>query len=95
MTRNLDKRIELMFPIENPEHKAKVLYALRAMFRDNVKAWILAADGRYRRKRPAPGEPRFQVQQQLQEDSRRAASRAREAAGIVFRPEQGAHTRRQ
>ena len=24
MTRNLDKRVELMFPVEDPEHKAKV-----------------------------------------------------------------------
>jgi polyphosphate kinase len=94
MTRNLDKRIELMFPIENPEHKAKVMHALRAMFRDTVKGWILDADGTYRRKRPAPGEPPFRVQQQLQEESSRAASQAREAAGIVFRPEQGVHPHR-
>ena len=36
MTRNFDKRIELLFPVERPEHKAKALHALRAMFRDNV-----------------------------------------------------------
>ena len=36
MTRNFDKRIELLFPVERAEHKAKVLHALRAMFRDNV-----------------------------------------------------------
>ena len=52
MTRNLDKRVELMFPIEHADHKARVLYALRAMFRDTVKARWLGADGVYRR-RPA------------------------------------------
>ena len=45
MTRNLDKRIELMFPVEDPGHKATVLHALRAMFRDTVKARRLNADG--------------------------------------------------
>ena len=38
MTRNLDKRVELMFPVEHAAHKAKVLHALRAMFLDTVKA---------------------------------------------------------
>jgi hypothetical protein len=38
MTRNLDKRVELMFPIEQSEHRARVLHALRWMFRDNVKS---------------------------------------------------------
>ena len=37
MTRNLDKRVELMFPVEDAEARAKVVYALRAMFRDNAK----------------------------------------------------------
>ena len=45
MTRNLDKRVELMFPLDRADHKAKVLYALRAMFRDNVKARQLNPDG--------------------------------------------------
>ena len=54
MTRNLDKRIELMFPIENAEHKAKVLHALRAMFRDTVKSRWLGADGVYRRRKRRP-----------------------------------------
>jgi hypothetical protein len=38
MGRNLDKRIELMFPIESPAAKRKVLDILTVLFRDNVKA---------------------------------------------------------
>jgi polyphosphate kinase len=38
MSRNLDKRIELMFPIDDAANRDRVLHALRAMFRDNVKA---------------------------------------------------------
>jgi polyphosphate kinase len=87
MTRNLDKRIELMFPIETEEHKARILHSLRAMFRDNVKARVLRADGTYQRKAAPPGEPAFRVQQYLQEDAQRRA--ARERPGVTFVPEVG------
>jgi len=87
MTRNLDKRVELMFPIEPPDHKARVLYALRAMFRDNVKARRLGSDGIYRRVDRLPEEPPFRVQQHLYEEAQRLASLTQERTGIVFRPE--------
>jgi polyphosphate kinase len=87
MTRNLDKRVELLFPIEAAEHKAKVLHALRAMFRDTVKSWWLGADGGYHRRQLMPGESSFRVQHALQDEARRALS-AREGAGVVFQPQQ-------
>lgn len=93
MTRNFDKRIELLFPVERPDHKAKVLHVLRSMFRDNVKARQLGADGRYYRRSPGPGEPAYRVQQVLQDEARRAAQLARETAGITLVPVQGgSHT---
>jgi polyphosphate kinase len=87
MSRNLDKRVELMFPVENPEHKGTVIYALRAMFRDNVKARCLRADGVYERKRGVAGEPTFRVQQHLQDAVRRRQALARERADVTFSPE--------
>jgi polyphosphate kinase len=84
MTRNLDKRIELLFPVERAEHKAKVMHALRAMFRDNAKARQLTADGTYIRRLPTSGETSCRVQQQMQDDARRAASLARDVAGVSF-----------
>jgi polyphosphate kinase len=89
MSRNLDKRVELMFPVENAAHKASVLYALRAMFRDNVRARCLRADGSYQRKKRARGEQPFRVQQHLQEEARRRMALARERAGVTFSPEEG------
>jgi polyphosphate kinase len=89
MSRNLDRRVELMFPVESPEHKATVIYALRAMFRDNVKARCLRADGVYERKRPVAGEPPFRVQQHLQDEVQRRHALARERAGVTFSPERG------
>ena len=87
MTRNLDKRLELMWPIDNAAHKARVVGALRAMFRDTAKSWSLRSDGSYERRAPAAGEQPFRVQQFLQEEAHRAASLARDAAGITFVPE--------
>jgi polyphosphate kinase len=88
MTRNLDKRVELMFPVEHAEHKARVIDTLRAMFRDTVKSRWLGADGVYRRRPLAKGESPFRVQEHLQEEARRLASLARDRAGVSFRPEE-------
>jgi polyphosphate kinase len=86
MTRNLDKRIEIMFPVESDEHKRTVLGALGAMFRDNVKARKLGSDGVYRRVRRPKGETPLRVQQFLQDEAHRAADVARERSGITFQP---------
>jgi polyphosphate kinase len=87
MTRNLDKRVELMFPVEDAELRTKVLNALRAMFRDNVKARWLDPDGIYRKRKPAVGETPFRVQQYLQDESRRLSSLARGRTAVTFKPE--------
>ena len=87
MSRNLDKRVELMFSVDDAAHKTTVLNALRAMFRDNVKARCLRPDGSYERKTPQAGEPPFRVQQHLQEEARRRALLARDRAGVTFSPE--------
>ena len=87
MTRNLDKRIELMFPIQTEEHKSRILGNLRAMFRDNVKTRVLRGDGVYERRKPSADEPPFRVQQHLQDEAHRRA--VRERPGVTFVPERG------
>jgi polyphosphate kinase len=86
MTRNLDRRVELMFPIEDKNHKALVLHTLRSMFRDTVKCRQLTADGTYVPVTPAPGEEPFRVQYVLMEEAQRRAAQAREREGITFTP---------
>ena len=88
MTRNLDKRVELMFPVENPDHRRVVLHALRSMFKDNVKARWLGADGVYRRHKRPKGEEVCRVQHSLQEEARKAAAAARDRTGVVLVPEE-------
>ena len=89
MTRNLDRRVELMFPVEDPTHKATILQTLQAMFRDNVKARALGSDGVYTRVQRAPTEPPYRLQTALQEEARRRAAQAIDRAGVTFRPEEG------
>lgn len=47
MPRNLDKRVEIMFPVEDPVLKQEVIRILDVQLEDNVKAHILQPDGTY------------------------------------------------
>lgn len=47
MTRNLDRRIELMFPIEDKSISERILKTLDLYLSDNSKAWELTAEGQY------------------------------------------------
>ena len=47
MPRNLDRRVEVVFPIEAEDLKAEAMHVLELEFEDNVKAHILQADGTY------------------------------------------------
>lgn len=47
MPRNLDKRVEIMFPVEDSELKKQVIHILEVQLADNVKAHILQPDGTY------------------------------------------------
>ena len=47
MPRNLDKRVEIVFPVEDPRLKEEVKHILQIQLADNVKAHILQPDGSY------------------------------------------------
>ncbi|MCL2538799.1 MAG: polyphosphate kinase 1 [Oscillospiraceae bacterium] len=49
MPRNLDRRVEVVFPIEDPELKNRLRDAFDLMWSDNVCAWELGSDSVYRR----------------------------------------------
>lgn len=58
MERNLNRRVETLFPLEDPgqvRHVRDVLLA--AYLEDNLRARVLNSDGRYERLGPAPGAP--------------------------------------
>ena len=47
MPRNLDRRVEIVFPVEAEDLKAEAMHVLETEFEDNVKAHILQNDGSY------------------------------------------------
>ena len=49
MPRNLDKRVEILFPVEDDALKAEVIHILDIQLADNEKARILQKNGTYRR----------------------------------------------
>nr|BAL58025.1 polyphosphate kinase [uncultured Chloroflexota bacterium] len=58
MPRNLDRRIETLFPIEDPALKEELIEILEISLADNVQARILRADGSYVRLTPGDAPPR-------------------------------------
>ena len=47
MPRNLDRRVEILFPVEDEEIKKKVYHILEVELADNMKAHLLNKNGEY------------------------------------------------
>jgi polyphosphate kinase len=62
MPRNLDRRVELMFPVVQDDTKKAVFNILSAYFQDNSHAWLLESSGNWSRLKPAEGERPFRAQ---------------------------------
>jgi polyphosphate kinase len=74
MQRNLTRRVEAVFPVEDPAVKKKVMQVLDLCLRDNVKARELQADGTYVRAKRKAGQRRLDAQERLLEISARRAA---------------------
>ncbi|MGE5704671.1 MAG: RNA degradosome polyphosphate kinase [Clostridia bacterium] len=62
MTRNLDRRVELLFPIEQKNLAQRVIDILHVYLKDNTKARELDSNGVYHRVQPQEGEPLINAQ---------------------------------
>jgi polyphosphate kinase len=66
MPRNFYRRVEVMFPIEAPDLRERILHEiLPAHLMDNVKARILQSDGTYVRSHPPEGGVAYRCQERL------------------------------
>jgi polyphosphate kinase len=66
MERNLDRRVEVLCPVHDPELKAMLRDAvLEVLLRDTDRAWTLNTDGSYERATPPAGEPPLNSQRFL------------------------------
>jgi polyphosphate kinase len=62
MNRNLFRRVEVCFPLEDKKISNRVLNDLHANLNDNSQAWLLQSNGQYLRSTAAADEPVYQVQ---------------------------------
>jgi polyphosphate kinase len=68
MDRNLSRRVEVVFPVEAPELKQRLIQeVLGISLMDNCKARELLPDGSYRRVQPEPGQPLVRSQERFLE----------------------------
>jgi polyphosphate kinase len=65
MNRNMFKRVEVCFPIENKKLAQRILRNLDLYLNDNSQAWIMQSDGSYVRVTRGKDEPIIQAQAML------------------------------
>lgn len=83
MSRNLDRRVELMIPIENPQLSRRVRDILDACFKDNCQASLITEEG----SEPVPQKKRrFAMQAHLQRQARLRARTLERAKKQMLEP---------
>lgn len=86
MTRNLEKRVELMTPIDDAPSKSLLIDILKAGFRDNQNAYHLQMDGSSKRREREKGERRFRQQDYLTQRFARMAAAAEQVRSSNLEP---------
>lgn len=65
MPRNLDRRVEVVFPVEQEDLVQRLNQVLEVELSDNCKARVQQPDGSYQRLHPQPGNPAILAQEQF------------------------------
>jgi polyphosphate kinase len=88
MQRNLERRVEVLAPIDDPRLQAEVRHFLDVQLADQRGAWDMMPDGSYRQRRGDDGA-RHAQQQMIEHTDRRLKDatrlRRRKVAGIARR----------
>ena len=89
MPRNLDKRVEITFPVEDQRLKEEVRHILQIQLEDNVKAHILQPDGNYEkqdRRGKAPLNSQMEFCREATEKAEDHHKKERKEGSRVFIP---------
>jgi polyphosphate kinase len=86
MPRNLDRRIELLVPVEAPEWRRRLTAMLETCFRDNCQSFRLQPDGTYVRAAPEHGRRRVRAQEVFYRQACAAAREEAQARQTAFEP---------
>lgn len=85
MPRNLDRRVEILFPVLHPELKKRITHYMELELEDNMKAHVMMPDGTYE-KPDRRGKLPVNSQKICCEEAMEAAKRQREKEGTFDRP---------
>jgi polyphosphate kinase len=65
MTRNLESRVEVVTPVENPLLRLQLRHVLDLQLHDRRAGWDMQADGSYNQRRPRTADEELSSQEQL------------------------------
>ncbi len=91
MPRNLDRRVEIMFGVEDGEIRRDLIELLNAYFRDNSKSWYLLSDGRYEKVMSPSEDKRFRVQEFLCRKAEQQEEFQKKSAPKELKPQRPRH----
>ncbi len=83
MTRNLDKRVEAVAPVEDPAIRDQLQFIIDLMLADNRRVWEMDSDGSYTQRRPGPGDRTIDTQAVLMREAAVASERDGVNRGMV------------
>lgn len=83
MPRNLDKRVEILFPVEDEELKQEVIHILDIQLTDNTKARIMQPDGSYIIPNTAPGTQKICAQEYFCKEAIKASNKEKKKQNNV------------
>ena len=90
MPRNLDRRIELLVPVEDLASRRRLVEILDTYFRDNQNAWKLKSDGTYERIQPTSAQAKIRAQRALYQNAVETVQQAEQARRNTFQPHEAA-----
>jgi polyphosphate kinase len=95
MPRNLDRRIELMTPVEDHDSAEKLSQILATCLADTKQAWRLMSNGSYERRQPDTRHPALRCQEAFQKRAEARAAAAAQQQAPVFEPQRPAEQKKQ
>ncbi len=90
MTRNLEKRLELLIPIDDKKIQRRLIAYLQAAFKDNQQAYRILADGTSEKISPPKSAKAYRFQKNLQTLAEQSAKSQRQKRSSTFEPHEPA-----
>jgi polyphosphate kinase len=84
MQRNLDKRVELLVPVDEKESRERLMHVLDICFKDTKNSWDLLPDGSWKRRSEAGAKKDFDCHAALYDECCEKTERAQRMKRTAF-----------